>query len=323
MSQLEWHRPQDFVFEAGLDRGVLYPEDELAVPWNGLISVDDSGASAISEFYLDGIKYLSKVSARDWKGRLAAYTYPDEFSELLGIGKLGDGLFADSQMPGRFGLSYRTMITAPEVDTQQHYKIHLIYNAMASLAAFSNKTLSSGSAVPTEFAFDLTAVPIRVPQRRPTAHFIVDTRAVDAETLAIFEGMIYGTELTDPALPTIEALIELLLVSGVVVVYNGDGTWTATGSEDDIRFLDPFSRTFRIDNSSAVWIDVNEVYEFTDAEGEITLSIDEDGTPYLDVGSTEGIAVLQDTDDIYYFDTGVGGFELLEDEDAVVYVVDP
>jgi hypothetical protein len=323
MSQLEWHRPQDFIFEAGLDRGVLYPEDDLAVPWNGLISVDDSGSSEISNFYLDGIAYLSVVSARDWKGRLAAYTYPDEFAELIGVGKLSDGLFADSQMPGRFGLSYRTMVSAPEVDTEQHYKIHLIYNAMASLGSFSNKTLSSGSAVPTEFSFDLTAVPMRVPQRRPTAHFIVDTRAVDPATIAELEGIIYGTESTDPMLPTIEDLIALLLVSGVVVVYNGDGTWTATGSEDDIRFLDSFSRTFRIDNSSAVWLEVNDVYEFTDAVGEITLGIDEDGTPYLDIGNTEGIVVLQDTDDVYYFDTGVGGFELLEDEDAVVYVVDP
>lgn len=321
MSKLEWHRPEDFIFEAGLDRGVLYPEEGTAVAWNGLISVDDGGTSTIKDFYLDGIKYLSTVSARDWKGSLSAYTYPEEFSELIGVSELADGLFADSQMPGRFGLCYRTMVTAPEVDVKQHYKIHLIYNAMASLSSFSNNTLTSGGADPTAFNFELTTVPIRVPNKRPTAHFIVDTRDVDDTTLATLEELIYGTDESDPVLPDIEDLIALLLVGGVVVTYNGDGTWTAVGSEDDITMFN-FGRTFRIDNVAAIYLIPDEVYEFTDAIGEITLSIDEDGTPYLDIGST-GTAVFQDTDDIYYFDAGSGGFELLEDEDAVVYVNDP
>lgn len=322
MTKLEWHRPEDHVFEAGLDRGVLYPDGGSAVAWNGLVSVDDSGQSTIKDFYLDGIKYLSTVSARDWKGSLSAYTYPEEFAALIGIAELSDGLYADSQMPGRFGLTYRTMVSAPEVDTKQHYKIHLLYNVMAALNGFSNTTLTSASADPTEFVFDLTTVPEIVPQHRPTAHFIVDTREVDGVTLATLEEIIYGSDTVEPSMPTVEALIALLLVGGVVVVYNGDGTWTATGSEDDIHLFD-FEKTFRIDNVDATYLIPDETYIFNDAIGEITLSLDVDGVPYLDIASEEGVVVLQDVDDIYYFDIGVGGFELLEDDDAVVYVVDP
>lgn len=322
MSTLVWSRPQDHIFEAGLDRGVLYPDDELAVAWNGLITVEDGGESTIKDFYLDGVKYLSTVSARDWKGSLSAYTYPEEFAELIGIAELSEGLYADSQMPGRFGLSYRTMVSAPEVDQEQHYKIHLLYNVMASLSAFSNTTLSSESATPTEFGFDLTAVPIFVPLHRPTAHFIVDTRKVGPETIVALEAILYGDEITEAGLPTIEDLIALLLVEGVVVVYNGDGTWTATGSTDDIKYLDSYETIFRIDNVDATFLEPAMVYEFNDAIGDLTLSLDEDDIPFVDIGST-GIALLEDVDNVYYWEAGAGGLEILEDEDGIYYVDDP
>lgn len=322
MSTLEWHRPQDFIFEAGLDRGVLYPEDGLAVAWNGLISVDDAGDSTIKNFYLDGIKYLSTASPRDWKGSLTAFTYPEEFTELVGLAELGDGFWADSQPGGRFGLSYRTMITAADYDDKQYYKIHLLYNLIATFESFSNKTLLGGAADPNEFKFELSAVPIFVSQRRPTAHFIIDTRKLSSEVLAELEGLLYGTDLTDPELPDIETLTSLLQFSGdVVVIYNGDGTWTATGSEENIKTFN-FGTTFRIDNVAATFLEPNMVYQFDDAIGTIVILLDEDDIPYVSVGDST-FAVFQDVDDVYYFDTGVGGFELQDDEDGVFYVVDP
>lgn len=322
MSTLEWNLPQDRIFEAGLDRGVLYPDEGAAVVWNGLTSVDDAGESSTKDFYLDGIKYLSTVSARDWKGSLSAYTYPDKFAELMGVVELGDGLFADSQMPGRFGLSYRTMVSAPQVDQEQHYKIHLVYNVMASMGSFTNKTLGSGSTDPNEFKFDLTAVPVIVPGHRPTAHFIIDTRKADPVALAEFEALIYGDADSDPAMPTVAELTSILnFADAVTIRYNGDGTWTATGSNENITLFD-YGRTFRIDNVSATYLVPGEIYEFTEAVGDLTLSIDTDGIAYVDIGS-HGVALLEDTDGIFYWDLGDTSIPIEEDTDGIYYIDSP
>lgn len=318
MTTLEWHRPQDQIIEAGLDRGVLYVEDGPAVVWNGLTNVDDKGSSEVKEFYLDGIKYLSTVSARDWKGALTAYTYPDEFATLLGIGELGDGLFADSQPPGRFGLSYRTMINTPGLG-ETHYKIHLVYNLMASLSSISNSTLTGTTVDPNQFAFELTAVPVIVPSRRPTAHFIIDSRFADPMALIELEGIIYGTSLEDARLPTVEELMDLLtFADGVVVVYNGDGTWTATGSNENIKMFD-FNRTFRIDNVDADYLSP-EIYKFNGLDVDLgyILRVDDDGEYYWTMGDGHSNIGL-DTDGTPYYDSGASDADVLEDTDGVPY----
>lgn len=321
MSRLEWNLPQDQTFEAGLDRGVLYVEDGPAVAWNGLTSVDDGGKSAIKEFFLDGIKYLSTISPRDWEGSLSAYMYPDEFGELIGISELADGFFADSQAAGRFGLSYRTMVSTPGVSEKPDYKIHLIYKAMASLSSFSHQTLTGNTVSPNEFGFDLAAVPIIVPGLRPTSHFIFDTRKMDQTKLQSLENLIYGDESTPPILPTIEQLIDLLrYADGVTVVYNGDGTWTATGSNSNITMFN-FDTEFDITNVDAEWIDP-DTYKFNGLDDGSTpsLVIDEDGVPYVGPSGGDLVGIGEDTDGEPYFGPGASGLTLEEDDDGVYYV---
>lgn len=320
MPKLEWNRPQDQVFEAGLDRGVIYVEDGPAVAWNGLTSVDDDGDSDTREFFIDGIQYLSVVNARNWKGKLSAYTYPEEFSELIGIDAIGDGFYADSQMPGRFDLSYRTLVGSGAEGTQ-HYKIHLIYKVMAALSGFTNETLTNDAVDPIEFEFDLSATPIVIPNKRPSAHLIIDTRKVDPADVATLEGILYGTSSTSPSMPTIEQLLDILKYSdGVVVVYNGDGTWTATGSNQNIYMTDNKGR-FQIHNADAEYI-TEEIYRFlgvdsslnwvakvdtdgviytTSEGGNSNLALDEDGVPYHSIGSNT-VALFEDTDEVIYFE---------------------
>ena len=321
MSKLEWNRPQDQTFEAGLDRGVIYVEDGPAVAWSGLSSVDDSGESTTREFYLDGIKYLAVVSPRDWKGKLVAYTYPDEFAALLGIAELGDGLYVDSQPLGRFGLSYRTMVSTPAVDTTQQYKIHLIYKVMASLAGFTNTTLTNEAVDPTRFEFDLAAVPIQIPGRRPSAHIILDTREIDSTALVALENIIYGSEDQEPALPTITQLTDLLNYGDeVVVVYNGDGTWTATGSNANIMMLDSAGH-FRITNVNAEYLS-EDIYRFFGVDGDlVVLQVleDTDGALYYTLG--EGVSnVAIDTDGVPYYNDGAFGARIEKDTDNEPYI---
>lgn len=320
MSKLEWNRPQDQIFEAGLDRGVIYVEDGPVVAWSGLSSVDDEGESTIREFFIDGIKYLAMVSPRDWKGKLVAYTYPAEFAELIGVAEMGDGLYVDSQVPGRFNLSYRTMISAPAVDTIPHYKIHLIYKVMASLAGFTSETLTSDATDPTGFEFELSAVPIQIPGRRPSAHIILDTRKMTDSTRTQLEDLIYGSDTQEPTLPTIPQLVDLLNYGDeVIVVDNGDGTWTATGSNANIQILDDEGH-FAIHNVAAEYLS-EDIYRFLGVDGspaQLALIADTDGVPYVKLAESNSNMGI-DFDGVPYFMPGASTGVIREDTDGEFY----
>lgn len=316
--ELKWNQPKDQSFEAGLDRGVIYLNSGEAVPWNGLSSVDDEGESSTNDLYLDGIKYLSFITPRDWSGSLEAYTYPDAFAELIGIAELGDGLYVDSQAPDSFGLSYRTMV-GTQIDNVQHYKIHLIYNVMASLNGFTNETLSGSATDPTSFKFDLTAVPVQIPGARPSAHIILDTRTLDPIVKTNLETLLYGSESTSPAMPTVTELVDFTNFTGdVVVVYNGDGTWTATGSNQNVFMTDAVH--FQIHNVAAEYL-TTDIYRFLGLayDAAFVISVDTDDSLYYRL--FEGASnVAFDTDDVPYYLVGAVNAAIREDTDGVPYL---
>lgn len=318
MAKIEWNRPQDHVLEAGLDHGVIYVENGPAVPWNGLISVEDKGQSTMEEFFLDGVVFLVVVSPRKYEGSISAYTYPEEFSELIGYGELGDGLYADSQLPQPFHLSYRTMVGSPNVDNKQHYKIHLIYQTIAQLSDISYETLGD-SPEPSSFEFDLSAVPQRVRNALPSAHFIIDSRKISDENLAELEAILYGSDTVEARMPTVEQLIDLTSFGDmVVVVYNGDGTWTATGSNKNITMLDDIR--FKIDNVAAEYLS-DTIYRFLGLEGSVAMFsvlADTDGEPYY-ILAEDGSNLGVDTDGTPYYGEDVFGATLDEDTDGTPY----
>jgi hypothetical protein len=67
-------------YEIGVDRGVLYPIDDVGVVWNGLISVDvDKEEASRTPFTFDGVNiHLDLVSPGEFSGKIKAITYPDE-----------------------------------------------------------------------------------------------------------------------------------------------------------------------------------------------------------------------------------------------------
>lgn len=196
MTSLVWDKAGERLYEAGLDRGVLYKSDSSGVAWNGLVSVDEVLDDIAAEPRMfDGVKYLDEPVVGDFAATLTAFTYPDEFMEYEGIESMGDGLYVGDQQPKRFGLTYRTLVGNDVEGTDHGYQVHIIYNLTAVPSTLTYNTLSE-TVSPNNFSWSLTAVPELVPGFRPTAHFILDSRFLPGDILATIEDILYGSDET-------------------------------------------------------------------------------------------------------------------------------
>lgn len=255
MPVLTWDKPIDRVYETGLDKGVLYLPDGSAVPWNGLTSIIEQFDREVSPIYYDGMKVNDLVVLGDFKATMRAITYPDEFSEIEGLGAPRDGVFFGDQRSQAFGLCYRVQIgNSLEGDTVG-YKIHIIYNLTAIP---SDKTYASTTNDPSlvEFEWNLTAIPEEVPGYAPTAHIIIDSTKIDPWLLEDLEIKLYGSTAADASLIPMPDLVAFLTEwYRVKIIDNEDGTWTAISQRDGFIFIDPEERLFTIINVNAVYID--------------------------------------------------------------------
>jgi hypothetical protein len=216
-----------------------------AVPWNGLTSVDEEGGDGAVEYYIDGRPFLYLPRPKEYKATLSAFTYPDEFSELMGVSEVADGMYLDSQISSSFDLSYRTKV-GNGIDGVEHgYKIHLVYNATVTPQS-SNYESMSNSINPTMFSWEIQAVPVLVEGYRPTAHIIIDTRHMDETRIQALEALLYGDADTAPRMPNPQVIFDLLNYGGAIIVTdNGDGTFDVEGSYDDVYMIEP--GVFRVD----------------------------------------------------------------------------
>lgn len=250
MTRLTWSAPSDRIFETGLDRGVLYPKGRSAVPWNGLTSVDEAGGESATAYYVDGRPFLFLPKPKEYAATIKAYTYPDEFSELMGSVEAADGMYLDSQMGDSFDLSYRTIVGDLVRGHERGYKIHLIYNATVTPSGVTYATLSD-SINPVEFSWEIQAVPVHIEGYRATAHITIDTRHMDQERLSIIEAHIYGDGTTEASMPTPQFILDTLSFGDAIIITDhGDGTWSAEGSYQNIYMIG--DGIFQIDNVNAV-----------------------------------------------------------------------
>jgi len=255
LAKLAWDQVGQRFFQTGVDRGVLYLTDS-AVAWNGLTSVDVDSDNDLQSYYLDGAKYLQTVSPSDFAGKMKALTYPEEFDSVNGIENEDSGLSYYNQKPESFNLSYRTRI-GNDLDGVDHgYKIHILYNVMASPDSYSYQTLQE-TLTPIEFGWTLSATPPFIDGHRPTSHISIDSTKVNPLVLESIETSLYGSAISNPYLPTIEEIITLLEQFGsLIIVDNGDGTWTAIDAADQYITMTN-STTFEIDNVDATYSDVS------------------------------------------------------------------
>lgn len=208
MAKLSWGNPADRSYQAGLDRGVLYPRGRNGVAWDGLVSFNETpvGGEAVP-YYQDGIKYRNDSSAEELTATLEAYMYPDEFDECDGSAFYA-GLGFEQQARKPFNLSYRTQVGNAVDGFGKYYKIHLIYNAQVAPAARA-RVSKNETPDPLNFSWLVTTMPEHFRGMRPTAHLIIDSRKTNNRLLAVLEDILYGTEATSPRFPTPEEIVNL------------------------------------------------------------------------------------------------------------------
>jgi hypothetical protein len=249
MPILSWNNAGTRRFETGLDRGVLYLDTSLGVAWNGLLSVSEEkvGQEVIGLYY-DGLKHYDYVTPKEYAATLTAYTYPDQFLEYEGVATIDNNIRIDNQRHKRFGLSYRTQI-GNDINEDLGYKIHILYDltAVPSDVTYGSRTDSPEI---IEFEWQITSRPKNVTGYRPTSHLTIDSTKTPPDVVAAIENILYGTLSSNPQLPSISSLRTLMTM--LSIIDNGDGTWTAIGSDSVVYMID--ANTFEINSPSVSMI---------------------------------------------------------------------
>lgn len=202
-------------YETGVSKGVLFVQDEAGaypkgVAWNGLTAVNESpsGAEANDQF-ADNMKYLSLTGAENFEGTIEAFYSPAEFDVCDGMIEVAAGVNAHQQNRKAFGFAYQSIIGNDIKQNDYGTKLHLWYGCKAAPTERANATVND-SPEPANPSWSITSTPVDVPGHRPTSVLTIDsTKATPAKWQALLD-IIYGTELTEPYLPTPAQVIELM-----------------------------------------------------------------------------------------------------------------
>lgn len=229
MTRIVWGDVHDRKYEYGVDRGVLYPGGVDGVPWNGIISVEETIVGGEqTPLYFDGTKYLDLIANEDFQANLTALSAPDEFAACEGQRLLAAGLYATQQPRFTFGLCYRTQVGSM-ANPRLGYKLHIVYNCTASPSGRSYAS-KSDKVEPGQRTWQIDSVPAPNPLQsewpsdilhpevhyKPTAHFVIDSTTAgynffyDRPKIEIVEDILYGTDVTAPRMPLQAEVIDAL-----------------------------------------------------------------------------------------------------------------
>ena len=215
MSKIVWDAIGEHTFETGVRNGVLYLKDaegiyNNGVAWNGLTSVSESPEGAEpTDLYADDIKYLTLMSAENFKATIEAYTYPVEFEECDGSATIANGVVIGQQVRKPFGLCYRTAI-GNDTDGNEHgYKLHIVYGCQASPSEKQYSTINDSPEAIT-FSWEVNTTPVNVNGKKPTATLIIDSTKADKAKLTALEAILYGSEEAEPRLPMPDEIAALM-----------------------------------------------------------------------------------------------------------------
>lgn len=220
MARLTWDDTGKKLFEAGVDRGVVYPIGEEGAyengeAWNGLTGVDESPSGAeATKLWANNGQYGELRSAEEFGFTINAYTYPDAFAECNGEAELTTGVTVAQQTRKKFGFSYRSLIGNDVDGTDHGYLLHLVYGATANPSEKSRQTINDSPEAGT-MSWECTTTPVAVADMKPTAHLIVNSTKVDAGKLKQLEDKLYGNASSGGATLPLPDEVKTLLAAGV------------------------------------------------------------------------------------------------------------
>lgn len=237
MSELSWNDIGDRNFDAGVDRGVLYLEDGTGVPWNGLISVEESPSEgSTTTGYYEGVQYQHKSGTTEFEGSIAAYIFPREFGAYDGTEETGNGFIVHQQKRKPFGLSYRTLFGNDVSGVEHGYKIHVVYNALAAPADRDYNSLGD-DVDPVTFSWSFTTMAVRPVSNvevLPTGHVVIDSTLLNATETRFIEEYLYGSETQTSRIPNIDDLIYWFKNTLVTLVINQNVTSGISPTQESV-----------------------------------------------------------------------------------------
>lgn len=216
MVKLAWDKVGERLYETGTERGVLFVQQELGefgtgVAWNGLSAVKQSPDGAEeSPIFANNSKYLGLTSAENFKGTIEAYTYPEEFSVCDGSKSIALGVYLGQQNRTAFSLAYSTIVGNDTKGTSYGEKIHLIYNAKVAPSERPYETVNNDpNALLFSWGFTTTPQAVDMEGVKPTSYVMVDSTKVDPADFTALKEMLYGTEILESELPSIDDVIAM------------------------------------------------------------------------------------------------------------------
>ena len=242
MAKLEWDSIGEHFYETGIDRGVLYPlikgSCETGMAWNGIANVSQniSGGEATS-IYADNIKYLNIMSAEELGLTIEAYDQPDAFDECDGMVEITDGVNICQQKRKHFGFSFRNKVGNDMEDDEYGYKVHIVFDCVASPADKSYQTINDTPEAIIK-SWDVSTTPVSVGSGyKPVAEIILDARLLRNaglwNVLEALEDILYGTAATDPVMPSASEILTVYEQS--MYLRDSSGSYILDSSGDKIQ----------------------------------------------------------------------------------------
>lgn len=236
MTRITWEKSPILL---GVDRGVFYPGANPGVPWSGLTKVTQNSDVTQRYIFIDGKKQESRILGGVFSGSISAYTYPREFEEY----EVSHALVQSRSKKEPFHFSYREKKVSSE-----HYLIHLVYNAIATPQSIDYSMVSA-----TDFTWDISTIPLSIENYRPTSHILLDTEYAYDTSVYLLEEKLYGNDLFDPQMPTLDELLAIFESTAILkITDNGDGTFTAEGPDEVVY-------STGIDSAEISWSSVEQL----------------------------------------------------------------
>lgn len=214
MSKIVWDKTGERLYETGVEKGVLYPMTGgtygSGVAWNGLTGVTESPSGAeVTALYADNIKYLNLISAEEFGFTIEAYMSPEEFDACDGTTEVATGVSIGQQKRSQFGFSYVTRLGNDTEGTDNGYKLHLIYGALASPSEKGYATVNDSPEAIT-LSWECSTTPIDVDGQNPTSCIVIDSTKANATKLASLEKILYGDTDVESRLPLPSEVISIM-----------------------------------------------------------------------------------------------------------------